>query len=86
MTDNRPPPKGSKAVPCPACGNLFSATKDSRNVTNYTRRRRACCRCGHRFTTHEVLFTGDEDAPILSTKDLLRNILSGMLQLVEASA
>ena len=40
---------------CPKCGDLEDKVIDSRSVRNgdVIRRRRACLKCGHRFTTYE---------------------------------
>ncbi len=39
---------------CPTCGGDV-ITKDKRNREGFIRRRRECLRCGHRYTTHEVI-------------------------------
>lgn len=54
-------PPSSIAVKCPNCGNLRSATKDTRHrVSDGTCiRRRQCVNCDRRFTTIEM----SEDSP-----------------------
>ncbi len=44
---------GSKSFPCPHCGGN-TAVGDSRPSHNGIRRRRYC-KCGHRFTSYEVI-------------------------------
>lgn len=81
----RPAPiQGSHSVPCPACGHSMSTTRDSRLAGggNYTRRRRACCRCNFRFTTHEVLAGTEHDHP-LPAKVIVKDLLTSMLKLME---
>ncbi len=53
---------------CPYCGHLESKVVDSRLNKEYTttRRRRACCSCGRRFTTYERL---EVTMPMLIKKD-----------------
>ena len=50
---------------CPYCGDQESKVIDSRHSDDLSiRRRRECCRCGHRFTTYESV----ESQPILVVK------------------
>ena len=51
---------------CPYCGDQESKVIDSRHSDDglSIRRRRECCRCGHRFTTYESV----ESQPILVVK------------------
>ena len=51
---------------CPYCGHPESKVIDSRPADENAsiRRRRECCRCGHRFTTYESV----ESQPILVVK------------------
>ena len=50
---------------CPHCGDQESKVIDSRHSDDLSiRRRRECCRCGHRFTTDESV----ESQPILVVK------------------
>ena len=51
---------------CPYCGDQESKVIDSRHSDDglSSRRRRECCRCGHRFTTYESV----ESQPILVVK------------------
>jgi transcriptional regulator NrdR family protein len=39
---------------CPECDHDKSACVDSRSNKTYTRRRRKCLKCGHKWTTNEV--------------------------------
>ena len=39
---------------CPQCGSAHLTVKDSRAARGTVRRRRACNRCGLRFTTYEI--------------------------------
>jgi len=47
---------------CPKCGYTEDKVVDSRiqRSGECIRRRRECLRCGHRFTTREVVVTGDK--------------------------
>ena len=51
---------------CPYCGDQESKVIDSRHSEDglSIRRRRECCRCGHRFTTYESV----ESQPLLVVK------------------
>ena len=51
---------------CPYCGDQESKVIDSRRSEDglSIRRRRECCRCGHRFNTYEIV----ESQPILVVK------------------
>ena len=51
---------------CPFCGDQESKVIDSRRSEDglSIRRRRECCRCGHRFNTYEIV----ESQPILVVK------------------
>lgn len=40
---------------CPKCRYLSTVAVDSRKCENYTRRRRKCVKCEHRFTTYEII-------------------------------
>lgn len=40
---------------CPSCLSSVDRVTDSRDHTDYIRRRRECLGCGHRFTTHEAI-------------------------------
>lgn len=49
---------------CPTCDS-DTMVKDSRPSNgNAVRRRRVCCKCGHRFTTHERVETRADLSPI----------------------
>ena len=45
---------------CPECHNKKSKVIESRKTDETIRRRRECITCGHRFTTHEVVFVDTE--------------------------
>lgn len=41
-------------VVCPKCGCKYTQVTDTRKAEGHIRRRRACMRCGFRFSTAEV--------------------------------
>ena len=47
--------KHGTGFPCPMCSANGCDVIDSRTQHGYIRRRRACKRCEHRFTTHETV-------------------------------
>jgi len=52
------------AIKCPKCGSLVkSNVTDSRSpmTGDYIRRRRECGACGFRYSTREVVWTGEEE-------------------------
>lgn len=50
---------GLHGILCPRCGSDYSRVTDSRpDRHNAIRRRRACQRCDHRFTTYERVTVG----------------------------
>ena len=56
---------------CPYCGDQESKVIDSRHSDDLSiRRRRECCRCGHRFTTYESV----ESQPILVVERIATEI------------
>ena len=57
-------PSGSKALPCPACGDERSHVYNTRPQPGGRRRHRECSNCGHRYATVELL-DNDRDAIML---------------------
>ncbi|MBP6818290.1 MAG: hypothetical protein KBC46_03190 [Ferrovibrio sp.] len=49
-----PVPATLSGMCCPRCGDNDSRVLDSRGTMGSIRRRRACPRCGHRYTTFEI--------------------------------
>lgn len=70
----------SGGVPCPACGG-GSQIIDSRRYDAGVQRRRACCLCGIRFFTKElVVGDAESDAVLRAVADELREIADKLSQ------
>lgn len=67
---------------CPVCNSCDIYTIDSRMRTdglNYRRRRKACSKCGYRFTTYEML--DDEFNKLIAENKFLQGIKKQLMQL-----
>ena len=60
---------GSLGIACPDCGCVYSRVcptiRGNTSAGMYKRRRRECCECKRRFTTHEVHATSAATANII---------------------
>lgn len=59
---------------CPSCSLNNTKTIESRPSKRWTRRRRACLSCEHRFTTYELY--RDQAEPLIQLGPLLHKLLA----------
>lgn len=67
---------------CPNCGSNAIKVIDTRDAENWIRRRRECCQCGQRWTTHER--TADEWAKLQSAIDMVSERRDALVQSIES--
>ncbi len=70
----------SSGIPCPDCGSHKSRIIDTRATRGVHVRRRHVCKCGHRYSTREMLWP-----PVISGADVSEAIGQAVIKALGGS-